>query len=349
MPAAPTNLRETVLFFARLRAGQTAADVLAQIDWTGVSRRQIVHALLDRPPANADEARSDPGFDATAAATALFHSADFRIDLAARLMRHFPARKRIFFVHIPKSAGSDFMAAIHRKMPTVSLAFSDPEVLPPPRLAKRLADFARAVGGSDSIFMGGHTNLSWYLDSGLYRFGDRLLSVLRHPYEISVSLANYIVGRFQNCPDLTDQDTRIWAETLRMSAADIAALDPKALALALVVRPGVQAVNPICTFLGSGTAQSALANIERAPVEISCLSSYTPWLKETWGIDRDRRGNASTPYICWDDLSSVQQSQVKSACEEDIVFYDAAMKAFSREGRLSVTGEEIVAAFESGS
>ncbi len=341
MIRAPTNLRETTLLLGRLAPRQDVADLFAQVDWSGVSRRQLIHAFLDRPPATGEEAEEPAGFDPGSTAQELFASTAFRAGLATRLLQHFPARRRILFVHVPKAAGTDFMAAMRSAYPWLTEDFSQPDLFTPALLADRLSRFARAIPKADSIFLGGHVKLARYLDDGIFRFQDRLFAVVREPREICLSFANYVMKRFAACPDLSAPDVRSWAGVLRMNAQEIAAIEPHTLALAMATRRGIQPINPICQLLGDGTARGTFATLQRAPIEITSMANFGEWLKQEWGIERDERVNVSPKLIGWTDLSAWQREQIEAGCVADRLVYDTIVSCLARSGRLSVTGPEI--------
>ncbi len=341
MLQAPASLRETVELFGHLRPGLGVEHLFARVDWSGVSRRQLIHAFLDRPPASAAEWQDGPDFNAASVAKSLFAAPEFRAGLAPRLLQIYAAKRRLLFVHIPKAAGTDFTAAMRGALPHVGNDLSEPELVPDDMLAKRLRRLARSIDEAGTIFMGGHIPLAWFLDERIYRFDDRLVAILRHPRDICVSMANYIVHQFRKDPDITRPDTRSWANVIGLDAGQIAAMDSQVLALALVARRGIQPVNPISRLLGDGTAHGAFATLMRAPIELTSIERYPAWLQHNWGFEREKRVNASLQVIGWDDLSLWQQSQIEAGCQQDYPVYEAVMACLARNGTLSVTGPDV--------
>jgi hypothetical protein len=339
----PTSLRETVLLFSEWRPKLGVAGLFARTNWSRASRRQLIHAFLDRPPATAAEAADGPGFDAGAFAMELFNSAEFRNGLALRLLHCFPGKRRVLFVHLPKCAGTDFTAAMRGAFPNVHKDWDSTELVPQPVLERRLHHFGRLIQTEKFIFMGGHLAMGWFLDQNLYRYTDRMVAIVRPPHEICVSFINYVIARFRITPDLSTPDTRAWASKIGLTSYDAASIDEKALALTLVTMPNMQPVNPICSLLGEGTAASAFGNMTRASIELTSVDRYSAWLKESWNIDREIRENVSAPVITWSDLSSQQQAQIEAGCAEDRIVYEAVMGCLARSGGLSVTGPEVVA------
>jgi len=336
----PVSLRDTVLLFGRLGQDGDIAALFSRVAWQGVSRRQLVHAFLDRPP-SPDEAIEPPDFDPGAAAMALFLSHAFRDGLVRRVLDSFPGKRRLLFAHVQKAAGSDFIAAVQKTMPRLEHDVASAEAMPAPLLAQRLRRFANQIPQTDTIFVGGHIPLREFLDAPLFRFCDRLATTVRHPHEICVSLANYIVKRFQNTPDLSAGDVRSWADALGLTAAEIAAQPPHVLALRLATVPGIRPVNPICSMLGDGTAAGTFAMLSRAAVEITEVGRYSAWLRQVWRIERDVQANASPRLIAWDDLSTWQKGLIEAECSEDRIVYAAIMACLDESGGLSVTGPEV--------
>ena len=339
----PSTFRQLVVLFGRTAPGSDARALFSQVDWTGVTKRQLVHVFLDRPPQGLAEAWQDEDFDPVEAACALFASDVFRNDLVMRLLRHFPGRKRLLFVHLPKSAGTDFQEAMSRVLPFVASTWLSTEQVESRELRHLLRGFARAVDKHDTIMVGGHVPLSWYLDEGAYRLHDRIVAILRDPHEISVSFANYVVHRFTSDGDALRVDTQGWANKLGLKAAEVRAIPPRDLALSLVTRPGFQTFNPICSLLGDGTAARTLDNLARADIELTSVAQYGAWLRKNFGLEREKRSNAAPRLIGWEDLSPWQQGQIEAGCSEDRIVYDLAMQCLDRAGTLSVTGPEVVA------
>jgi len=343
MHPPPTNLRDVLMLFAHWRPRHGAEGLFKQVNWARASRRQIIHAFLDRPPANAAEAEEDADFDRQVYALQLFGSAEFRANIPVRVMQAFPGKRRVLFVHIPKSAGTDFNSAIRPTLPFVHRGMEDPEMTPQPLLERQLNHFGKLIATEKYIFMGGHHQLAWYLDERLYRFNDRLIAIMRHPHAIAVSLINYIVHRMRTTPGLTAPDTRTWARILGLTEFDPETVDLREFALSIITRPGIQPVNPICSLLGDGTAARAFDNMPRAPIEFTSLEKYSDWLTASWKIERTKRENVSDKVISWDDLAPWQQAQIEAGCAEDRIIYEAVMGCLARSGGLSVTGPEVVA------
>ncbi len=344
MVRPPVTFRDTVLLFGQLRENELAEELFARVDWSGVSARQLVHAFLDRAPRAGWELAEPAGFSPADWALTLFQSPAFRDGLPGRILRHFPGKQRLLFVHIPKSAGTDFIAAMNRSFPAISNQLSDAGLVSDTQLARRLGNLARKTGDASRMFMSGHVKLDTYLDEGMFRFKDRLMAIVRDPDEICVSFANYVTSRFAACPDLSAQDTQVWASLLGLTAADIAQIEPRALALGIVTKPGLQTSNPICSLLGDGTASSVLANLQRADIEITSRARYGDWLRQVWNLKWDQRANSSRQLIGWADLAGWQQARIKAGNTEDRIVFEAVEACLNQSGAVSVSGLEVAKA-----
>ena len=305
-------------------------------------QRAAAGARVPGPPAGrCAEAAEPDGYDPAAAALALFHAGAFRDGLAGRILRHFPGKQRLLFVHIPKSAGTDFAATMNRVYPPVSDQLSDAELVPPAQLAQRLRHFARLAKDAACIFMAGHISLSTYLDDGYFRFGDRLFAIMRDPNEICVSFANYVVGRFASCPGPLGAGHAGVGGGAGADGRRHRAHGPARVRAGAGHAARHADGQSICSLLGDGTARGTLDNLRRAAVEITTAAHYTAWMREAWGIERDGRINSSPQLISWEDLPAWQQARIAAGNAEDRVVFDAVVGCLARLGGRSVCGVEV--------
>ena len=337
---APSSLRELLRVFQHYRPEEGLDALFASVDWSGASPRQLAHAFLARPPANAPAS----AFDARAEARRLFGSDEFRGDLLRRVLMAFPGRQRVLFVHLPKCAGSDFEAAMEPAHASLHdsirwLGRYDAEAL-----ALRLRAFMRQMQEtSDTIFVGGHVPLPWYIDNELYRYNDRLITIVRHPHEIAISFTNYVLLVMQRDPEFATDDARSWGRLVGLESFDptwpTATL--KDLAHRIIATKELLLENPMCRLLGDGTALSAFRNLARVDIEITHVALYTAWLRARWGIERKFRANAAPRILAAGDLSGAEKARIAAACTEDMQLYTAITAKLESTGELSVTGPQI--------
>jgi len=339
MIPAPTSFRETLRVFATYTQHHGLDGLFASVDWSTASLRQISHAFLGRAPATVIPGLFDPAVEARR----LFESPDFRRNLLRRVIETFPDKQRILFVHLPKCAGSDFEAAMRPVYASLYESLGLPRALSFEDLADTLRHFARRIESSDGIFVGGHVPLLWYIDNQIYRYTDRLVTIIRHPHDIAVSFANYVVMCMRGDPLFARGDVKYWARI-----AGLERFDPewstdtlRALARRLVTTPGILPVNAMCALLGNGTASAAVHNLARVDIEITDISRYSDWLRTRWGIERKQRANAAPALVTLADLAPAERARIESACMEDMRLYRQIMAKLEGGHGLSVMGPDI--------
>ncbi len=337
----PRSFRETVQMFAQLPATGDVASLFSRVDWSGADAGAVAEAMTGQPQALAPPGSEDGEGVGPATAAALFGAPGFRSFIAWRLLRSFPEKRRLLFVHLPRSAGTDFALAMRQRFPHAGDELEDAAFLPADRFATRLRDFARAIADADTVFMGGHMPLAGLVAGGLVRPQDRLVTILRHPHEVWLSFANAVVQRFLADPGLAEPDTGAWAKMLDLKREDVAAMDPRALALAVAGRPDLHPARPICSLLGDGTARGTLGLLGEVPVEITTLGKYPAWIKREWGIVHQARVNAAPKLIGWADLPAAQQESIAASCRADALVYGAVNACLEASGAMSVSGPEL--------
>jgi hypothetical protein len=339
MIAAPTNLRELVRLFAQYQPEAGLDALFASVDWTGVSPRQLAHAFFGRPPHDAEEAAGDPA----AVARRIFESGTFRRDLLRRVIAAFPSRQRILFVHLPKCAGTDFEDAMKRVHPSLYQALDHGDA-GPDNLARQLHAFARQLPKTDTVFVGGHVPLRWYIDNEMYRFTDRLVTIVRHPREIAISFANYVVMCMRGDPRFVTFDCRMWGSAVGIDHFDLewSEAEVKKLVRRISATRGMMPPNPMCDLLGDGTAAGTFGNLARVDIEITHVANYTAWLRKRWGIERIFRANAAPRVIGAGDLTMGEKGAIAESFSEDMKLYSRVIAAIEASGELSVMGPQVV-------
>jgi hypothetical protein len=339
---APRTFRDTLRLLRHHQNSRDLDHLLQRVDWSGVSPRQIYHAFLGRPPERAQFAIPGPNWTPQAHARLIMELEEFRTSLLSRIADSLPGRQRLLFVHIPKCAGTDLEITLGQRHPKLMSWDIEPNRLNAEQLAARVAEFMSHPG--ETIFIGGHLRLKWFLDQQLYRFRDRIFTVVRHPRDIALSYANYVVRRFADNPKLTDSDTSTWAKPLGLERfdRDMTAEERAALALRVLRNPAIVPSNVICTYLGDGDFASAIEMMARVDIEISATSRYDAWIGEAWGIKPHEKLNASPRILTWDQLDPADRDRIERTTAEDVRLYERVMERLERAGRNSVTGPELV-------
>lgn len=339
----PRRPRDVFQLLALLDRDGGAEALLDRVDWSGATPRDIYHAFFDRPPDAPDLAIPRADYSPRSHALGALRSAEFQDRAVLRALAAFPEKRRLLFVHIPKCAGTDLKDNLSINLPWLYQEMTQQGWTGPDALLAALQAFAIRVNIADSIFVSGHIPLDWYLQHRLYRAGDRLFAVVRHPLDIMLSLANYIIRRFFERPDCGAPDTREWADMLGMARFDPATPPAglRALAGRILTEPRIVHGRYLCHFLGTGTAESARAMLARVDIELTDTAHYREWLRAAWGIDSQSRGNASPPVLRAEDLDPEQRDALWDLCAEDRALHDRITAGIARRGDGRVFGPEL--------
>jgi hypothetical protein len=296
-------------------------------------------------PEAARFARTRPDYSAQEHARAALLSAEFQNSIIQLIANAYPEKTRIIHVHIQKTAGLDLQKKLSALFPAALITLSQEEVTSKQAFFETIKAIVGNLSNHNSLVIAGHKELTWYLSRSLYRYGDRMFAVIRHPYDIVISYINFIIGRFVNDPKLSRYDTRDWAGMIGLGDLPDLSKNDNILGIAsklLVTRSTIIRPNFLATYLGKGTAHSALDLIARTDIEITDVGMYKRWLKETWGIESDTRVNQSRPYVTIDSFRASEREYIKENCAEDMILYSALMKALKLRGASYIRGADIL-------
>jgi hypothetical protein len=247
-----------------------------------------------------------------------------------RVLRDHPEKQRVFFVHIPKCAGTDFSVHLQKLYPAaLHQTLASPDWTPLEQLTRQLSAIEDAVKASPSILVHGHIRLRWVIENNLARPADRLITIVREPAQLLLSQVNYIAGSLMSDPRGTRTDTRQWLGRLGIGDVVGCSADHVAAMAAKLTHK-----NPMCHALGAGTAESALAAVRGSNITITDTDRYVHWGESTWGVPFTTRYNASRKIV-----DHVSPEAIEEGCSEDLVLYDAVMRAMS--GGLEVRGSRV--------
>ncbi len=267
---------------------------------------------------------------------------EFRKDMITRVLHAYPDKRRLFFIHIPKCAGTDLATHLKERMPY--LAITDVEWQHwAPDLLDRLREISQQLKNADRIATIGHFTLETHLSRELIRYGDECFAIVRDPVEIAVSNVNFLLTTqlsdvAERLPDIGD-----WLErqNLHKRPQDLDAVELKALALRYLRDPTITPLSVLCGFLGRGTADSALELCACADIELTTISRYDGWLRQRWGVVTESRANVSTKFLRPEDLSADDVEYLHSMTTDDRRFYERIERRLSEQGRLSIRGSEL--------
>lgn len=322
------------------------SDLLARLDFDGQQPRHIRYAVFGA-------LRVADGRDEFAANTyaprdhlnQLLMSTGFQQEVLTLLLNAFPEKRRLLFVHIPKCAGSDLSHHLMTRYPSIDQRMMDEKWTPKDALFAALRDLVPALPLFDSIFARGHIRLNWYLERGLARPIDRLFTIMRHPIEIAVSQANYVMMRMAQDLEAgkTGLDTQQWLVHLgfdEMPQWPLPDLAEHVCHKTLRTREIVIA-NPLCHWLGGGDAATVLERLASSGAEVTETTRYNGWLRETWGIASITRLNESRKFITQGALDREELDYLNEISAEDAKLFETVQQRLAGLGTNSLTGSQL--------
>ncbi|MDP3858101.1 MAG: hypothetical protein Q8Q73_10135 [Stagnimonas sp.] len=343
-PPAPSSPRELLQALVRYDRASGLEHFLDRFDFTGVRPHQIYYSVLGRLPESARVATMPSDYDPRRHLRETLLSPEFQSGLLARVLAAFPEKHRLFFVHVPKCAGSDLGSHLMQRYDGAYLGQLDqnPLHLLPELLPWRLQILMAGLARHDTLALVGHFSLAWLLDEHLLRYGDTAFSVLRDPVDIAISKANYVLTSICRSDDAPAPDVRGWIEQFGLRAyAGGGVQDPaelQAATLRLLRDPRLAVGNTLCRFLGRGDADSALDLCAAADLELTTVSRYPAWLHQRWGVADSRRLNESRKFLDRTSLSSADLDYLNQINDQDLRLYQRVERRLQEQGGLSVTG-----------
>ena len=305
--------------------------------WT---TRQIFYAVHGRRPDGLNAALNRSDNSPYKIFTAAIYSDEFRKQHPPRILRDYPEKKRIFFVHIPKSAGSDLASHLTSRYPTLNTRLCQKEWATNEEFLQAMKDFWLEAEHNDTIFVTGHNHLALYENWNVLRLDDRIFTVLREPVLQVISQVNYVLTRIFSANNPPDPDTRGWRKLFGVEDMGIEASREEVLKLArrVLKDPGVTGGNIACAFLGGGSYEKAVERLAIHDVEVVDLSTYERWCRERWGITHSRRVNESKKYVALADFSAAEHDYIRETTRLDRQLHDDLLRALRESGTASVSG-----------
>ena len=346
MQSAPTDLRSTFDLFRYYRPDVGIRRLLDDYGVADMTPRQIYHAVHGRPPDTLEVALPAKNFDATTTFIAALSSVEFQANLASNLLRAFPEKRRIFFVHIPKTAGVDLATRFICRYPSINTNLLDRTLTPSrDQLLLAVKHITLEMACCDCVFISGHTHLSTYQSwaSNGIRSQDKVFTVVREPLDRIISQVNYVLTRIFSTQTPAQPDTLGWRKLFGVD--DLSVKDSRAQLLKLARRilrdKGVVVPNIACAYIGDGGYEAALAKTVAHDLEVIELKMLDAWTEERLGVTRSTRLNTSEKFVSIKEFSSDDLEYANSIVKEDMRYYQAVMAACERYGGKSVTGAQI--------
>ena len=335
----PTTLRQVLdmlVFFRQEVGAEPIFQAFGGESWTV---REMFYAIHGRRPDSLDSVLNTADNPAFNIFCETLYSDEFREQHPPRILQAYPEKKRLFFVHIPKSAGSDLASHLTSRFPTLNTRFSNKDWAGNEQFVQALKEFRLESDHSDTVFVTGHNHLALYEDWNVLRFADRVFTVLREPVSQIISQVNYVLTRIFSDEAPAAPDTRGWRERFGVEAseAEHSPDDLRVLGRRILLNSDVTIRNVITAYIGGGVYEKAIERIAIHDVELVDLSTYERWCREEWGITHSRRVNESKRYLSLADFSS-DMDHIMAATELDRRLHGDLVRALAVTGTASVKG-----------
>ncbi len=222
----------------------------------------------------------------------------------------FPHARRLWHLHIPKTAGTTFFtAAVESGWGFVNINTLSDSL----GSVHRLAGAIRLRPEDDGdVIISGHWHLFDYLDC--IPREDRILVFVRDPLELMVSEFNYAV-------DVVNRRSNVHAG----EAAPFfeRGLDP--MSFRRTYDRGFFSFNLQCSYLSKrGTFRSALDNLNRCHAELIPSEYVNRAILRHFPHVAERRDNVSNKYVHTGDIDRTTREKILVRCHHDVLLYQSA-------------------------
>jgi hypothetical protein len=343
--SAPSSPRELCDLFLLYRESAGLDALLDCIDFSAASPWQLYYSVFGTNPKSTNDVIRTPGYSARLAFMSMLSGNAFRAKIVRLILESYPEKKRLFFIHVPKCAGSDLTTNLVRRQTSVDSKMQFPHWMSLEALFLALAEIAVSTKLSGSIFCHGHVSLVDYANASVIRPTDHVFSIIREPLDLSVSQVNYVLTRLSvdKARGKWAPDTKDWLDKLEMEdwPSDLAGETLRSLYKKVLFHTHMVRPNTICYWLGRGTAESAIDNVVMHNVELTNTEHYKTWLDRVWNVKSETRQNESHKYITVDEIDEEDISYIRNITSEDIKFYGIVMDALAKRNRSSVFGSDL--------
>lgn len=347
MPSSPSDLRETFELFRFYRPDVGIKRLLQDTGIEDMSPRQIYQSVHGRPPDAFDAAVLVANYDAMASFIGALSSLEFQENLAAHLLQAFPEKRRLFFVHIPKTAGVDVATRLISRFPSINTNLLNRTLTPRPEdTFLAIKHIVLEMACSDTVFISGHTHLGTYqkwTGNGI-RLQDHVFTVVREPMDRIISQINYVLTRIFSDETPVQPDTAGWRREFQVSDIQIRHSPDAVFQLARQIarHPGVVVPNIMCEFIGGSGFDEAMTKTVAHDLEVIELKQLDAWAEQHWGARQKTRLNTSEKFVALKDFSLDDIEYCRSSIQEDIKYYEKVLTALDRHGGASIKGAQIV-------
>jgi hypothetical protein len=323
--------------------------LIRRIDLTGLDRRRIYRAVLGRSPENIALCQTPDGYRPDAHLLEALRCQEFQRELIKLLLRAFPERRRIIFIHLPKCAGTDLISKIVGKCPSINNTLCHELWTDKPHLFAALKRIVSEIYCSSAVFVYGHVGLPWLMRQDLIRHHDDCFTIIRDPDEIVLSHVNYVVTRIFADDAVTAPDVQQWLSMLNLKEPPVrpSAQQARDLARSLLWHEEMTRPNTMCRQLGTSpanaepSATSAINNLIISNIEITDTTRYDRWSQKKFGVTQVTRKNKSEVILTPENLSAKDKEYIARITADDRKLYDCVMHSLNKTESLSIRGGDL--------
>lgn len=332
----PTVPRDWFNLLTLLEDKQGLYNLIARCDLSGRRIDQILYSVFgDNRPETPKTDAWNPGLARESAYEALTSPA-FQKSVKDLLLNAFPEKKRRFFIHVPKCAGTDLSAHLSVRFPAIHQSLTSRDYSTQHRLFGELSQLIRILPFFDFVLVHGHMNLGDVLGDRLLRPVDEMFTTLRNPIDITLSQTNYILTRIMQDAErgTFGPDSRTWLHELGLDVTPAqvtrAMLDD--LRLTLLRDGSINRPDTMCEWLGGGDAAEVVDRLSELDAEVTTTRHYAGWLAGRWQIQSGTRRNESVPFLKREDLSPADLDYLHDISVQDRQLYAEVEKRIDDAG-----------------
>ncbi|REK19226.1 MAG: hypothetical protein DWQ37_02205 [Planctomycetota bacterium] len=311
---ARSPLQVPFYYLDLVRSGQHATTNGCAAKPTAEDVDLAYRAILQRPPESRAIVRHqvETCQDARQLAIALLTSREATLQMPRFVARAFPHARRLWHVHIPKTAGTSFFLAATQN----GWGYVNTNML------------AGAVGSEESVAAGlrldpetagsgivsGHWKLHQFMDCvGPF---DRVVTFVREPLEFLISSYNYAVDVVSGRDNVHSDDPGPFLKR---------GLDPESFANSF--RRGFFVANVQCSYLApEATSEAALRNLAQCGGDVYPADAADRALAEFFPSAPPKRANVSNKHVRPLDPDSDLREELLAQNHHDYALYEVARR-----------------------
>lgn len=347
MPA-PRNPRALLDLIVLHDAQLGLAPLLSRLELDRCKPRDLHYAVFGKvPEANLSLSLTERYYPRDHLQELLLSPA-FQADMLPVLLNAYGDKQRLFFLHIPKCAGTDLSNKLKTRYPWVDFNIMDPDWTSKEAMLRHLSRLAGQLRFADAIYLCGHAMPNYYAHHGLVRPMDRVFTVVRHPFEIMISQVNYVLTRFWFDAERGEigPDTQKWLQLIGIDTLPDKLTEEFAMHAGMQVLHNTDIVKPnsLCYWLNGdeADARSALESLVAQDVEVTDTHNYGTWLAQRWNIRSQTRDNSSMKFLQVDMLSADDQDYMREISVEDRKLYQIIERSIADMAKPSAIGQELL-------